>query len=549
MDGQEIALIKALAKSGSGVSTDPQELTTEQKIQALKNLDGIRVVMLDSGSVTLAELTEMIADINEDGEHVFFDVAALSYPLYLCTIAINYDDDTPVSYRLNDLVTGSISMGSYDGSKTLSTILAEAVNGFYTITVTAVTQDGVTVTGQTVTVRSTDASGAVYATAVYGGQPVSFSVPNGFVYYISITSTLAGHFNPTTASGIINGADVAVTLTYSDFSTIQRFADVKAALDEDLDLTDLVGQQVYMLKDNKPMYFDVVDYDDTTGTITLLGHSIEYSYYTFDSNQALAWFENGLEPGDYYFTSNNTNYYFTITTAIPSGGQLRATTTQFWTYESQNSDLELESGTVATSAITGATSIGVAGAGLLNHLEVVIRGSGNFAESGVLQWLNSSAEQTYAAMPRITRLSRPYKPWAKGFLAGVDQSDLSVVEDAEWACKANNIYECPEALGGVTRPGETYKVTAKFALASRDELNGGSGSFDLYRNAPNEDRVKYARDSAIAWWLRSAGESANYPGYADSVGPSGSITKASSSTTIVGAVPCCKIRRTQGGQS
>ena len=48
----------------------------------------------------------------------------------------------------------------------------------HTLTVTVLTQDNVTVTGQTVTVRADDASGEVYATAAYEGQPVSFSVPD-----------------------------------------------------------------------------------------------------------------------------------------------------------------------------------------------------------------------------------------------------------------------------------------------------------------------------------------------------------------------------------
>jgi len=81
-----------------------------------------------------------------------------------------------------------------------------------TLTVTVLTQDNITVTGQTVTIRAVDAIGPIFATAAYEGQSVSFAVPSGFAYYISVSDTLDYHFNPTTASGIITNTDVAVTL-------------------------------------------------------------------------------------------------------------------------------------------------------------------------------------------------------------------------------------------------------------------------------------------------------------------------------------------------
>ena len=85
-------------------------------------VDGVEIVTLRDGTMTLADLAALLADINASGEHVFFDTAALAYPLYLCTIAINYDGATPTSYRLNDLVTGSVSTSYTTGpeSKALS---------------------------------------------------------------------------------------------------------------------------------------------------------------------------------------------------------------------------------------------------------------------------------------------------------------------------------------------------------------------------------------------------------------------------------------------
>lgn len=101
---------------------------------------------------------------------------------------------------------------------------------YKTITVTVLTQDGVTVTGQTVYLRNGDsASAPVEQTAAYNGQPVTFEVPINYAYFVSVSDTLADHFNPTTASGVTN-TDKSVTLTYSDVDNIRTFADLQAAL-------------------------------------------------------------------------------------------------------------------------------------------------------------------------------------------------------------------------------------------------------------------------------------------------------------------------------
>lgn len=98
------------------------------------------------------------------------------------------------------------------------------------IVVTCVTQDDVTVTGQTVTLRAGSAEGPVYDTRPYNGQPVTFEVPRGFRYFVEVSSTLSGHFAPTTAQGTATTATAAVTLTYSDITHITTYADIKAAV-------------------------------------------------------------------------------------------------------------------------------------------------------------------------------------------------------------------------------------------------------------------------------------------------------------------------------
>ena len=381
----------------------------------------------------------------------------------------------------------------------------------HTLTVTVLTQDNVTVTGQTVTVRANSANGEIYATAAYEGQPVSFSVPDGFSYYVSVSDTLDHHFNPTTASGIVTNTDISVTLQYSDFSTIRTARDIKAALNAGLDLTDLVGEQITCSKGDDTLKWDVADYDSTTGKIKLLLHdAFGTANMVFEPAQALMWCENGLAAGSYTFTWNTTQCYFTLTTAIPAGGQLRATNTQFQTYASQSATATLETGTVSTDEIAGATDLGHEGQGLLNHRDRVNSGSNNFAESALFGWLNSDAAANTPRVP-VTKFSRAYSYAQPGFMNGLDPDFVNCLDVVDWLCSTNNVYECPESLGGYTKGvRQAYTVKAKFGLASEMEIFGsyggnpdGSTVFDLYNGADADDRKKYRGTSAQVWWLRS----------------------------------------------
>ena len=386
----------------------------------------------------------------------------------------------------------------------------EAVSPDYTLTVTVNTQDGVTVTGQTVTVRAGDADGPVYGTAEYNGQPVSFRVADGFAYYAEVTDNLAAHFKPTTVKGVINGANAAVTLLYNGLSTIQTASDIQAALDADMDLTELVGQQITCQRGNDTLSWDVVDYDSVAKVVTLCTHDVLPDMMQYEPQQALMYCENGLAAGNYmYEETAGWPYYFTLTQAIPAGGQLRATKSKFQTYESTTATTQIESGTVSKETIDGATNLGQTGTGNLNHHDRVSFGSNNFGESGILQWLNSDSPAN-TPMPRLTKFSRPYVPTKAGFKAGLDADFLACIQDTVWKCSANNVYECPASLGGIAQKGKPYTVTAKFALASEIEVFGEYGGvqdggtvWGLYMDAEATDRIKYYNNTAQRWRLRS----------------------------------------------
>lgn len=420
---------------------------------------------------------------------------------------------------------------------------------YYTLIVTASTKDGVTVTDQVVAVREGGASGIVYKTAAYNGQPVSFTLPEGFHYYVEITNNLYRHFGPTHAEGIIDGADAAATLVYGDLSHIQTAADIQNALNVDADLSGLVGETIPCTFRNETIEWEVVEFAEDE--VTLLLYTTLPDQMQFDKPQALAWFESGLPAGDYSFKNGNNTYYFTLTEEIPPNGQLRANISTFETYGSQTSSEAIESGTVSTTAISGATLLGTCGAETgtypLNHLDRVNYGSNNMVESPLHQWLNSNAEAA-ELMPRVTKFGRPYAVSFAGFLHDLDPDFLAVIADTEWKCATNTTYECPASLGGLTTKGMRYSYTAKFSLASEKEIFGsqsgtsveaGDHVLPLYRNATAADRVKRYNNSARNWWLRS---SYSYASLERRVNSSGAVHDCIATNTD-GVVPACKIKK------
>ena len=426
------------------------------------------------------------------------------------------------------------------------------------LVVTCVTQDSVTVTGQLVTVRQGGPTGPIFATAAYDGQPVSFSLPVGFAYHVSVSDGLASHFNPTTASGIVSTADIAVTLTYSDFSNIRTGPDVQAALDNDIDLTLLVGETITCSKGAGTLSWDVADYDATDSTdpvVTLLLHDA-LDTKVFEPKQVMAWFESGLAAGNYSFVSGSTTYYLTLTQAIPADGQLTVNDaiTAFTTYASTTATTTLETGTVTTTEISGATSLGTLGVETgtypLNHLDRIKYGSNNAAEAALTQWLKSDAAAN-TPVTRVNKFSRPQTYSDAGFLNGLDADFLACVSEESWPCVANNVYEAPASVGGLTTKGQQYTVKQKFFLASEREIFGsgvddGTTQYDLFVGSENVDRIKYRNNTAQYWWLRTPDQSIAY--IERFVSTSGAVN-TSGAYSALAVVPACRIRKSDRTRS
>lgn len=273
--------------------------------------------------------------------------------------------------------------------------------------------------------------------------------------------------------------------------------------------------------------FDVVahDYfksskDKNAYTMTLMSHdSIDTMQY--DAPEAFYYADAELPAGTYNFTLptkyNNWaagTYQFTLTKALPKGGQLcisndakvALTSLLVQSFETQTSISNIETSSIQSG--NGGTSLGIFGDDL-NSPHRVAFGSNNYKESFIRQFLNSTAAEM--VWTPQTKFDRPRKISNVGFANGFDNEFLSVIGEVIVPCSANGTYESPDTTVDIY---ESYTVTDKFYLASQTEIFGtelnivedDSSVFPYYKEAGMVERIKYRNGSADVWWLRSAYE-------------------------------------------
>lgn len=272
--------------------------------------------------------------------------------------------------------------------------------------------------------------------------------------------------------------------------------------------------------------FDVVahDYlksvhDENAHTMTIQQHDL-LPGTQFDAPEAFYYAETELAAGTYnvilataYGGWAAGTYQFTLTQAVPAGGQLRIngyestaiTSLKVQSFANRTTNTATES--VAITAGSGGTNLGTFGEGAINSIQRVSYGSNNYKESAMRQFLNSSAAAGSVWTPQTT-FDRPpsWQTSLAGYKAGLDQDFLAVVGKVVLPCSANNIYEAPDS--SITK-GTAYTLNDEFYLASRAEIfgshdvNDGTVLFPFYEGAGNADRIKYRDGSAAYWWLRT----------------------------------------------
>lgn len=550
-------------------------------------------VPLTDGAETMAQIKARLDAINADGKHVLFDVASIvtTPQLYLCTIFI---DTTANILRIADLVTGKMYIGNYVATDTLSGVLSRAVDAYVRISVAATTKDinpstGTTypVVGQTVYLHEGgDATGPVRETATYDGSPVSFMVPKGFRYHVSLSNGLQGHFNPHavpagTESGTAN-ANIDIAFEYDDFSTVDTFAGIQAALlnfdkDDpesinaarsalvgkviedtwvDLDVSnangdatparDAAGHPVWR---DPTVVIDVRVVEDADGN-THLGAVMMRQYATryqipFDNpNKELAEEDNALDgvyyygfapdydPGKTYAKNACVRQGSTIYAALAAIATPEAWTVEHWKVVTEPQDgnsTELLTLTVG-DPIPYASYNRIYRNSLRDTTKnIVVYGHNRYEVSAYRQYLNSDANKNEWWEQKHIGQTKPGAASSyHGYLAGCSAAILAAAKAVKHVCSANT----------VTDGGGSYEVCDRFYLPSVREFFGTSNT------AENDTPYNYWR--AL---LDDPDAEPNNNDGTDPVGPINSMRKMKAIHSKSGSVVHCRLRSAYTGNS
>lgn len=261
-----------------------------------------------------------------------------------------------------------------------------------------------------------------------------------------------------------------------------------------------------------------------------------YKTLVFDATEALYYAAEELPAGTYNFTVANQAWYtadngkvyqFTLTNAVPAGGQIVLSMTYNATLEGKS--VKTYASATSTEVIETATlTEGSEGISLgttdgnsenVNYMHRAIFGSNNYAQSAARQWLNSSAAAGAVWAP-TNIFDRP-PSWAtsySGFMSGLPADFLAIVQAAAIPCRTNSVFEVNSLDGTEYTANQVYELQDKFFLLSRPEIYGtwDNSSYkdgellEYYEGFTDTERIKYdAAGSARQCWLRSPD-----PGYA-----------------------------------
>lgn len=255
-----------------------------------------------------------------------------------------------------------------------------------------------------------------------------------------------------------------------------------------------------------------------------------YKSLVFDATEALYYAAEELPAGTYNFTVANQAWYtadngkvfqFTLTKAVPAGGQIVMSMTYnatlegktVKTYASATSAAAIETATL-TEGSEG-TSLGTTDGKSenVNHMHRAIFGSNNYAQSAARQWLNSDAAAGAVWAPSNI-FDRPpsWNTSYSGLMLGLPADFLAAVQPAVIPCRTNSIYELNSLDGTEFTINQVYELHDKFFLLSRPEIYGTWDSatykdgelLEFYEGFTDTERIKYdAAGSARYCWLRS----------------------------------------------
>ncbi len=320
-----------------------------------------------------------------------------------------------------------------------------------------------------------------------------------------------------------NGGGVKIT-SWSDVQQIVRLGLASKVF--------AIGDQFVSTKGSTQLVWDIIGFDHDVPADSQFKHSMTiqlhdcYTSAQFDEPEALYYAPEGLAAGTYCFTllsgydatyGGGKTYQFTLTKAVPAGGQImfpwsynkQASTVLISTYESATSTTAIES--VSVTEGSGGTNLGTADgkAENMNHSHKIRYGSNRWLHSSIRQWLNSDKAASAWWKPQNVFDRPPSNASTAGFLTDMDGQFLSVIGEVTKRTALNTVTD-----------GGGYEDTKELMfLLSRSELYGGLGNianegepYPYYANysdlsapgvAADNNRIKYRDGSEQYWWQRS----------------------------------------------
>ena len=294
----------------------------------------------------------------------------------------------------------------------------------------------------------------------------------------------------------------------------------------------------------------------------------EAFYYTAEGLAAGTY---NITLGDNYDTSygGGATYQFTLTQAVPAGGQitldwpynktpLQGAGVKTWASNAATTPIE----TVAPTAGSDGTSLGtllvaVQDASGLNSIHRMRYGSNRWSTSAMRQHLNSAAKAGSVWTPQTVWDRAP--SWVSntaGFMHGLDPEFIKICGDVELLTALSTAAGDTSSASASAGTGNETTVD-KFFLPSRPEVFGGgdnnSDKGDAWTyysansdvpggaNNPNADsnRIKTnAAGSAQYWWLRSPNVGYGYG--VRSIFPSGNVSYNGAFNSN-GVAPACVV--------
>ena len=325
-----------------------------------------------------------------------------------------------------------------------------------------------------------------------------------------------------------------------------------------------IGDKLYCNRSGVELEWDVIGIDhDTpsdprfTHSLTLQLHDCFPTTLQFDAPEAFYYCHSALEAGTHHFAANGTNYQFTVTgDGIAAGSQLILnftdnTPTSIFVSATVGGDFVKDTNgtdnlTIAVTAGSGGTPLN---ADYINDIDRVNKGSNNYKESAIRQWLNKSkvAGPVWTAQNNFDRPPTWYTDNnTAGFMNGMDADFLAVLGNV------TKVTAVPDS-------NTTDTTTETFFLLSKSEVYGGlengvdeGAPYPYYANYSNlssagtgadSNRIKYRNGTepptTQSWRIRSTNSTDS--AYIYSVDESGGVANSYAYNNRGVAPACCII--------